>query len=397
VAGSVLEVADIVRSHRVDYEAARNGRVTHAERKVLRAIETCRTQALGGHVDECDNCGHQVISYNSCRNRHCPKCQASVSAEWVDERQEDLLPVPYFHVVFTVPREIAAVAQQNKKLVYGILFQSSAEAIREIAAHPKHLGVEVGVVAVLHTWGQRLDHHPHIHCLIPGGGLSPDRSRWLSSRPSFFLPVRVLGSLFRGKFLHRLRKSFERGDLVLKGGLSSLASPAQFRSFAASLYERKWVVYSKPPFGGPDRVLKYLARYTHRVAIANSRLVELKDGRVYFIWKDYAHKGRRRVMNLGAVEFLRRFLLHILPKGFVRIRHYGFLANRCRKERLELCQKLLRAQRSQPLHAAADETHSTEETRPCPACRQGRMLCVEVFEAGESPSKRRVPSPDDST
>lgn len=377
-----LEVADVVRAHRDDFVASRDGRLSGAERRVLDGIAACRTAALGGHVDRCDHCGHQRISYNSCRNRHCPKCQETARAEWTAEREQELLPVEYFHVVFTIPHELAGIALQNKKVVYNILFRASAETLCSIARDPAHLGAEIGVLAVLHTWGQTLEHHPHIHCLVPGGGLSQDGTRWISCRPGFFLPVRVLGKLFRGKFLHHLRAAFDRGELGFHGRLAELKDRAAFHSLLTTVYDKKWRVYAKAPFGRPELVLRYLARYTHRVAISNHRLIALEGDRVTFSWKDYRQRGRVRRMTLGAVQFLRRFLLHLLPKGFMRVRTYGFLANRHRSAKLVQCREAIAVAETK-MHdqvavdiasAAADGT-----LRQCPACQQGRMACVLVL------------------
>lgn len=380
-----LEVADVVRAHRADLEQASGGILSGAESRVLNALAGCRTDALGGHVERCDHCGHQRIAYNSCRNRHCPKCQGSARREWVAERETELLPVEYFHVVFTIPHELALLAFRNKKVVYEILFRAAAGTLRTIGSDPKHLGAQLGVLALLHTWGQTLEHHPHVHCVVTGGGLSPDQSRWISCRPGFFLPVRVLSRLFRARFLGLLKRAHEQDKLTFGGRLAGLEARSRFRAFLAQLRSREWVVYSKPPFGGPARVLKYLGRYTHRVAIANNRIVAFEDGRVSFLWKDYAHDNRQRVMTLGAVEFLRRFLRHILPKGFVRIRHYGFLANRHREERLALCRKLLAAQAPEP-HGERGTSEPPERRAPCPVCRNGAMILILRFEAGEQPA-----------
>lgn len=393
-----LEVADIVRAHGDDYVASREGLISSVERRVLDDIATCRTAACGGHVQKCDQCGVVEISYNSCRNRHCPKCRQRDRDEWLADRQADLLPVDYFHVVFSVPHEVAAVALQNKKVVYEILFRSTAETLCEIAADPKHLGAEIGFVAVLHTWGQNLDLHPHLHCLVPGGGIAPDGSAWIPCRRGFFLPVRVLGRLFRGKFLAQFQQAFDEGKLGFHGQLTQLENPAVFASLRSRLASKKWVVYAQPPFGGPEHVLGYLARYTHRVAISNHRLVALKDGKVSFGWKDYRHGGRRGVMTLDAVEFLRRFLLHVLPGGFMRIRHYGFLANRCRREKLEICRQLVRA--AEPARPPSFPTEpATLHDRPqqCPQCKGGTMIRILVFRRGEGvPSLPGRPSPDTS-
>jgi len=337
----VLEVADIFRRHGEAYREAHAGHVGRTERRVMGAIEACRTARLGGHVERCTECGLVRIAYNSCRNRHCPKCQGPARAAWLAERQAELLPVPYFHVVFTLPAPAAEIAFQNKAAVYAILFKAAAETLSTIAADPRHLGAEIGFVAVLHTWGQNLQHHPHIHCLVPGGGLSLDGRRWVSCRPGFFLPVRVLSRLFRRLFLGTLRAAFEAGELVFFGALARLAPAPAFIRCLAELRRIEWVVYAKPPFAGPSAVLAYLGRYTHRVAIANSRLVALAGGQVSFRWRDYRHHSKSKVMTLAADEFIRRFLLHALPDGFHRIRHYGFLANRQRADKLALCRHLL--------------------------------------------------------
>jgi hypothetical protein len=325
------------------YRDGHAGHLSLDQRKVMGAIEACRSPALGGHVEQCGDCGHTRVAYNSCRNRHCPKCQGLARAEWLADRQADLLPVPYFHVVFTLPTAIAEVAYQNKAVVYGILFKAAAETLRVIAADPKHLGAEIGMVAVLHTWGQALQHHPHLHCVIPGGGPSPDGTKWVGCRPGFFLPVRVLSTLYRRLFLTLLQAAFDEGRLEFFGELAALAKPAAFAALLKPLRKAPWVVYAKRPFGGPAKVLEYLGRYTHRVAIANSRIVDMADGRVSFLWKDYRHHDKRKAMTLDADEFIRRFLLHVLPNGFHRIRHYGYLANGHRAAKLAQCRRLLAA------------------------------------------------------
>jgi hypothetical protein len=336
-----LEVADVFRHHGAAYRDAHVGHLSRGERLVMGAIAACRSAALGGHVEQCDGCGQIRIAYNSCRNRHCPKCQGLARAEWLADRQADLLPVEYFHVVFTVPAPIAEIAFQNKAVVYAILFKAAAETLRIIAADPKHLGAEIGLVAVLHTWGQNLHHHPHVHCVVPGGGPSADQTRWVGCRPGFFLPVKVLSRLYRRLFLTRLQAAFDAGQLRFFGDLARLDKPAMFTACLRPLRAIPWVVYAKRPLGGPEQVLDYLARYTHRVAIANSRLVALADGRVSFLWKDYRHRDRAKVMTLDAGEFIRRFLLHVLPDGFHRIRHYGYLANGHRLAKLTGCRRLL--------------------------------------------------------
>ena len=376
-----LEVADVVRAHRDDFVASRGGRLSGAERRVLDDIASCRTAARGGHVEQCDRCGHERVSYNSCRNRHCPKCQETARAEWTAEREREILPVEYFHVVFTIPHELAGIALQNKRVVYDILFRTSADTLCTIARDPKHLGAEIGLLSVLHTWGQTLEHHPHVHCLVPGGGLSKDGTRWIPCRPGFFLPVRVLSKLFRGKFLDQLRSARQRGELRFLGRLAELQDHRVFESLLETAFAKKWHVYAKPPFGRPEFVLRYLARYTHRVAISNARLVALDDGRVTFAWKDYRKHGRSRRMTLSAVQFLRRFLLHLLPKGFVRVRAYGFLANRHRAAKLAQCRWAI----AQDAMATADEpcddiepAAADDTLRRCPACQSGRMACVRL-------------------
>src|SRR3954451_22371623 len=338
-----LEVAEIVRRHGDAFLDRYGDTLRPEQRRALGDIAACRTAALGGHVEECDRCGHRQIAYNSCRNRHCPKCQATAAAQWMEAREAELLPVEYFHVVFTLPALLGPIALQNPREVYGILFRAAAEALQQIAAGPKHLGADIGFLALLHTWGQNLEHHPHVHCVVPGGGLSPDGSRWIACPPRFFLPVRVLSRVFRGKFLALLGDAFAQGKLTFHGKLRELADAGAFQRRLAASAATEWVVYSKPPFVGPEQVLKYLARYTHRVAISNRRLVSSEDGEVTFQWKDYAHGGGQKTMTLKATEFIRRFLLHVLPSGFVRIRHYGFLANRVCQEKLALCRALLGA------------------------------------------------------
>jgi hypothetical protein len=375
-----FEVADVFRQHGDAFLDRYGDGLSHEQRRALYDITACRTAALGGHVEACDRCGHQQVAYNSCRNRHCPKCQATAAADWMEAREAGLLPVEYFHVVFTLPEALGPIALQNPRMVYGLLFQAAAETLQQIAADPKHLGAEIGFLAILHTWGQNLQHHPHVHCVVPGGGLSPDASRWVACRPGFFLPVRVLSRVFRGKFLSLLRTAFDRGRLAFHGELSPLADAGEFQRRLAASARTEWVVYAKPPFGGPEQVLKYLARYTHRVAISNSRLTALEGDEVEFLWKDYAHEGKQKTMTLKAVEFIRRFLLHILPAGFVRIRHYGFLANRVCREKLALCRKLVGVETS-PEPATADSSPEPERTaegepaaHACPICGAGRMI-----------------------
>jgi Putative transposase/Transposase zinc-binding domain len=338
-----LEVADVFHRHGAEYRHEHEGHLGCVERRVMAAVEACRTAALGGHAERCVDCGLMRQAYNSCRNRHCPKCQGLARAQWLAERQAELLPVPYFHVVFTLPAPIAEIAFQNKAAVYAILFKAASDALRVTAADPRHLGAAIGVLAVLHTWGQTLTHHPHIHCIVPGGGLSPDGQRWVACKPGFFLPVRVLSRLFRRLFLESLQNAFEAHQLRFFSDLAGLADPTTFSAHLAELKRIEWVVFAKPPFGGPQQVLAYLGRYTHRVAIANSRLVSLDQGKVSFRWKDYRHHDKAKLMTLSADEFIRRFLLHALPDGFHRIRHYGLLANGHRVAKLARCRLLLAA------------------------------------------------------
>src|SRR5579883_170249 len=367
-----LEVAEIFRRHGDAYRQARAGHLGLTERRVMSAIELCRTAALGGHVEHCADCGLVRIAYNSCRNRHCPRCQGLARAAWLAQRQAELLPVPYFHVVFTLPAAAAEIAFQNKATVYAILFRAAAETLCTIAAEPRHLGAEIGVVAVLHTWGQNLQHHPHVHCIVPAGGPSLDGTRWVACRPGFFLPVRVLSQFFRRLFLDKLRAAFDAGTLGFYGDLAGLADQAAFERQLNQLRQLEWVVYAKPPFGHPDQVLAYLGRYTHRVAIANSRLLSIEQGQVSFRWRDYRHHGRAKVMTLAANEFIRRFLLHTLPDGFHRIRHYGFLANGHRHAKLAHCRQLLAAPAPLPPASADYRERYRQLTRRsldlCPCC-----------------------------
>jgi Putative transposase/Transposase zinc-binding domain len=384
-----LEVADIFRRHGACWRAANAAHVGSAQRRVMTAIEICRTAALGGHVERCEDCAHTRVAYNSCRNRHCPKCQWPAAERWLAAREAELLPTAYFHVVFTLPSQVGAIAYQNKSAVYGLLFKAAARALTAIAADPRYLGAEIGLTAVLHTWGQNLDHHPHVHCIVPGGGVSPDGGRWISCRPGFFLPVRVLSRLYRRLFLEGLVELFEAGRLCFFNDLAGLADRSAFLAQLAPLRKREWVVYAKRPFAGPEQVLAYLARYTHRVAISNSRLVEMTDEHIAFRWKDYREKGRSRSkkMALAAGEFIRRFLLHILPDGFCRIRHYGLFANGHRASKLALCRQLLGATRSRGEQTAsaadADQMAMPGDVPPCPCCG-GRMKLVESFEGSLS-------------
>jgi hypothetical protein len=388
-----LEVADIFRAQGPAWRRARAGHLSLGQLKVMSAIEACRTAALGGHVARCEDCAHTRIAYNSCRNRHCPKCQGAAAKDWLTARQAELLPVPYYHVVFTLPAPIADIAYQNKAVVYGILFKAAAETLITIAADPKHLGARVGLTAVLHSWGSALTHHPHLHMIVPGGGISLDGERWVSCRPGFFLPVRVLSRLFRRLFLDQLAAAHHAGRLRFFGEHRHLAEAQAFARTLRPLRKAEWVVYAKRPFAGPEAVLAYLSRYTHRVAIANSRLIALDHTGVTFKWKDYRAKGRSRqkLMTLAPGEFIRRFLIHVLPSGFHRIRHYGLFANGGRAENLARARALLavetRQDQPEPV-MAADEPPSL--SIPCPSCG-GRMIIIETFEHNRAP---RAPPTD---
>ncbi|HEX5685260.1 MAG TPA: IS91 family transposase [Ideonella sp.] len=378
-----LEVADIFRIHGPGWREAQRGHLNLAQLKVMSAIEQCRSAALGGHVLRCEGCGTDQVSYNSCRNRHCPKCQSSAAQRWLEARQADLLPVEYFHVVFTLPAPIADIAYWNKAIVYGLLFDIAAETLLTIGCDRKHLGARLGVTLVLHTWGSALTHHPHVHGIVPGGGLSPDGQRWIACRPGFFLPVRVLSRLFRRRFLEALLAAHREGRLKFFGEHSSLADADTFARWLAPLRECEWAVYAKRPFAGPDAVLAYLSRYTHRVAISNSRLIALDDRGVTFRWKDYRAKGRTRykAMTLGVGEFMRRFLLHVLPGGFHRIRHYGLLANGCRKASLALARQLLAVP---PGDSQADvDATNPPPTFICRHCGQP-MIVLQTFTRGQT-------------
>jgi len=392
VSRPALEVADIFHDHGPAWRKANAGHVSLGQLKVMSAIESCRTAALGGHVARCEKCAHTQISYNSCRNRHCPKCQGTAAKEWLAEREAELLPVPYYHVVFTLPAAIADIAYQNKAVIYDLLFKASAETLITIAADPKHLGARVGVLSVLHTWGSALTHHPHVHMIVPGGGISRDGNKWVACRPGFFLPVRVLSRLFRRLFLEKLVAAHKTGQLQFFGDHTSLIDPQAFAAYLAPSRNAEWYVYSKRPFGGPEAVLAYLARYTHRVAISNSRLIALDDRGVTFKWKDYRIEGRDRYkqMTLDTHEFIRRFLIHVLPSGFHRIRHYGLLANTSRADNIARARELLAVPKPQSKAADADSTE-TDEPRvlphPCPCCG-GRMIIIETFNRGATPQYR---------
>ncbi|MGY2733917.1 IS91 family transposase [Sphingomonas sp. UYP23] len=378
-----LEVANIFRGAGPAYRTAHAGHLSLHQLKVMSAIEHCRTAVMGGHVEACTDCGHWRVAYNSCRNRHCPRCQGAAARAWLAEREADLLPVGYFHVVFTLPAEVADIAFQNKAALYGLLFQAASETMTTIAADPKHLGARIGITAVLHTWGSAMTHHPHIHMIVPGGGLSPDGSRWVSSRPAFLLPVRVLGKLFRRLFLTRLMALRDTGRLGFFGSMGHLADRRAFLRHLSPVRKKNWVVYAKAPFAGPEAVLAYLSRYTHRVAISNGRLLRFDDTGVTFRYKDYRRDGadRQQTMTLAADEFIRRFLLHVLPKGFHRIRHYGLLAGTTRKGQLERIRELLGV--APP--ASTDAPTGPEDVRPpCPCCG-GHMVVIETFERWRQP------------
>ncbi len=394
-----LEVADIFRRHGRAWRQANAGHVSLGQLKVMSAIENCRTAALGGHVARCENdkCGHTQIAYNSCRNRHCPKCQGAAAREWLAAREAELLPVPYFHVVFSLPAQIADIAFQNKAAIYDILFKASAETLITIAADPKHLGARIGILSVLHTWGSALTHHPHVHMIVPGGGISLDGERWIACRPGFFLPVRVLSRLFRRLVLEKLAAAHGAGALQFFGKHAALTNAQAFAAYLAPLRNSEWVVYSKRPFGGPAEVLRYLARYTHRVAISNRRLVALNDKGVTFKWKDYRLEGRERygVMTLDTHEFIRRFLMHVLPQGFHRIRYYGLLTSPTRAKNIARIRELL-AVPLIPIDAIkAAHTQSEEPKAPEPACPccGGRMRIIETFLPGQQPKHRPTPLP----
>jgi hypothetical protein len=386
-----LTVAEVIRSCLDEFLERYGLGLTPEQRRALKDLTSCRTAALGGHVLGCTECGHRQIAYNSCGNRHCPTCQATAAARWLEARSAELLPVPYFHIVFTLPNALDPIALANQRVVYDLLLRSAAETLLEVAADPKLLGAEIGVLAVLHTWGQNLQFHPHVHCVVPGGGLSPDSARWIASASNFFLPVRVLSRVFRGKFLAGLRGAFAKGDLRFAAD--------QFEQVLSTVVSKDWVVYAKPPFGGPEAFLRYLALYTHRVAISNARLLDFGDGKVRFRYKDYAHGNRKRVMTLTALEFVRRLLLHVLPTGFMRIRHYGMLANRHRREKLALCRRLLDSgseiePRSSETEVIPERPSSVTPTQVCPVCGAGRLIVIEEFPplpAGRESHERSAP------
>lgn len=384
-----LEVADVFRLYGQAYRDRHKDALSTEHRRVMRAIELCRTAALGGHLEQCGDCGHQRPCYNSCANRHCPKCQSLARAKWIENRTAELLDCGYFHVVFTVPEQIAAIALQNKRAVYGILFRAVSETLLTIAADPKHLGAQIGFFAVLHTWGQNLLHHPHLHCVVPGGGLAPDGESWISSRPDYFLPVEVLSPLVRRLFLTALYRAFDAGQLRFSGTLEHLSDPARWHAYLEPARDTDWVVYVKAPFAGPQQVLDYVGRYTHRVAISNNRILDVDNGHVAFAWKDY-RDGGRKTMTLPAEEFIRRFLLHVLPSGFHRIRFFGFMANRFRKKKLVQCRQLLGMPAPTTVPAPEDDEDDVDyrdtceqltgaSLRRCPVCQQGSMLTVRLL------------------
>ena len=396
-----LEVADVLRVHGAAFEAQFGPHLSAAQRRALHELALCRTAALGGHTEACGNCGQRRISYNSCRNRHCPKCQASTRAEWLQREAGWLLPVEYHHVVFTLPQELGPLALQNQRVVYDLLLRTVWDTVRELTLDPHYLGAEVGMVAVLHTWGQTLSHHPHVHCVVTGGGLAcaangrpEEPPRWQPCRPGFFLPVRVLSRLFRGKFLAGLRTAYAAGKLGCHGRLAALADPQAFAAWLTPLYQKEWVVYAKPPWGGPEAVLKYLARYVHRVAISNARLVALENGTVTFRYKDYAEDQRQKTMAVSAEEFIRRFLQHVLPSGFVKIRHYGLLANRYRAAKLEVCRRLLLVVIVAALCAGAAPVPPAP--RCCPACGADAWRTVERVPRPRVSEVCRLPLDDTS-
>jgi hypothetical protein len=385
-----LEVADVFRRFGPAFREQHGASLSGARRRAMIAIESCRTAALGGHVERCSACGHQRIAYDSCRNRNCPKCQGLARAQWIADRQAELLDVPYFHVVFTVPTVIEVIAFQNQTVIYDILFRAASETLRTIAADPEHLGAEIGFLGVLHTWGQNLLHHPHIHFLVPGGGIAPDGESWIACRPGFFLPVRVLSRMFRGRFLHDLEQAFRAGELNFFSAHRHLHEPAAFLRYLAPVWNTEWVVYAKRPFAGPAQVLEYVGRYTHRVAISNNRLVSMDNGKVRFRWKDYRDGNRQKIMTLDANEFIRRFLIHVLPDGFHRIRYFGFLGNCHRARKLERCRELLGMASPDPAvdppagYRDRYQALTGQSLRECPHCQTGIMVVIGCVARPES-------------
>lgn len=379
-----VEVADVFRQYGLSYRQSHKMPLNHL--RAMRAIEICRTRELGGHVDECDTCGSIRISYNSCRNRHCPKCQFTRKEKWLEARKQDLLPIQYFHIVFTIPDELNPLALRNQRVIYNILLKSVSETLIQLGKDSKHLGANIGFISILHTWGQNLMDHPHIHCIVTGGGLSFDGKRWLSCKKGFFLSVRVMSRLFRGKFLYHLQRSYQSEELLFSGDIVNMKDPVQFKAFLKALYQRQWVVYCKPPFKGPDMVLQYLARYTHRIAISNHRIIAIEDDRVSFRWRDYSDGNKSKIMTLYAFEFIRRFLLHVLPDRFVKIRYYGLLCSRNRKANLILCRELLGGCINKTKDKDTPETWqelllriSGIDLMKCPFCEKGRMHTTEIL------------------
>jgi len=381
-----VEVADIFRQYGPDYRQSHP--LPYNQLRTMGAIEACRTSVLGGHRDKCDSedCGHVELSYNSCRNRHCPKCQTLQKEKWIEARVQDLLPITYFHVVFSIPSELNTLVLMNQKVMYDLLFRCVSETLVTLSNNPEHLGARIGFISILHTWGQNLMHHPHVHCIVTGGGLSPEGNRWVSSPKNFFIHVKALSKLFKYKFLDYLKTCFETGALIFPGGISHLMEPRAFERFRSAFYYKKWVVYCKPPFSSAEGVLQYLGRYTHRIAISNNRIVEVKDGKVSFRWRDYADGDKQKVMPLQAEEFIRRFLLHVLPPRFVRIRHFGLLANRSRKDNISVCRELLGACKTVTNDKETPETWQEQLLRicgidvtTCPVCKKGKMRRIEVL------------------
>jgi len=391
---TTVEVADIFHRYGHDYRNAHP--LPKPRLRAMRAIETCRTADLGGHVDECEHCGEKVISYNSCRNRHCPKCQFLKKERWIEARGKDLLPIPYFHVVFTIPDLLNPLVLRNQEALYGILFRSVSETLAELAKTRKHLGAEIGFISILHTWGQNLMDHPHIHTVVTGGGLSSDGRKWKSCKKGFFLPVKVMSKLFRGKFLAYLKQSRAASELVYPGTISNLEQPAAFNALITGLYKNNWVVYCKPPFDGTKGVLEYLGRYTHRIAISNHRIVSMQDDRVSFRWRDYADSNKTKIMTVDANEFIRRFLLHVLPDRFVKIRHYGILGNRCRKAKLDRCRKLLAAAKEETVEQKKETWQETllrlcgVDIGRCPACGERAMRTIETIKPARCNGPPRI-------
>ena len=381
----VIEVAEIFRQYGTAYRESHTLPINQL--RAMTAITACRTSALGGHVDECDRCGHREISYNSCRNRHCPKCQFLKKEKWIEARADDLLPIPYFHVTFTIPAELNPLVLRNQKVMYDLLFRSASETLMELSNDPKHLGAHIGFIGILHTWGQNLMDHPHLHCVVTGGGLSPDGSRWIFAGKKFFIPVKVMSVLFRSKFLDYLKERYKSGSLMFPGVIAHLKEPPAFEAFRRQFYPKKWVVDCRAPFNGVQGVLQYLSRYTHRVAISNQRILKVEDGKVSFLWRDYADGDKEKVMTLEVSEFIRRFLLHVLPDRFVKIRHYGLLANRKRKDNITLCRELLGSNKTVTKDKDVPGTWqehllqvSGVDLTKCPICQKGRMLLVDVLQ-----------------